>query len=97
MQQIEVAVTTKHQAKTIVRDTGPYSRRNLAKGAAITDAAQVFAALRDGLTVEQVLRFRRPSSPLSLAPAGPMTGQLLTALQAFAVGRERRLLAYEFQ
>jgi hypothetical protein len=37
-----------------VRDTGPYSTRNLAKGACITDAVSVFAALRSGLTIEQV-------------------------------------------
>ncbi len=47
-------MTTKHQPRTIIRDTGPYSTRNLAKGASITDAAQVFAALRDGLTVAEV-------------------------------------------
>ena len=37
-----------------VRDVGPYSTRNLAKGACITDAASVFAALRSGLTVAQL-------------------------------------------
>ena len=54
LQRTELKVTTKHQPQTVIRDTGPYSTRNLAKGASITDAGQVFAALRDGLTVEQV-------------------------------------------
>lgn len=47
-------MTTQPKNTTIIRDTGPYSGRNLAKGASITDAAQVFAALREGMTVEQV-------------------------------------------
>lgn len=46
--------TTERQAQTTIRDTGPYSTRNLAKGASIADAAQIIAALRDGLTVEEV-------------------------------------------
>jgi hypothetical protein len=58
-------VTTKHQAQTIIRDTGPYSARNLAKGASITDAAQIFAALRDGLPVEQVRDGARSGKLLS--------------------------------
>lgn len=37
-----------------LRDTGPYSTRNTAKGALVTEAAQVFAALGEGMTVEQV-------------------------------------------
>lgn len=37
-----------------VRDAGPYSTRNLAKGACITEAASVFAAVRNGLTVVQL-------------------------------------------
>lgn len=49
---MEVTVTIKHQ--TTLRDTGPCGGRNLAKGASISDAAQVFAALRNGLTVEEV-------------------------------------------
>ena len=57
--------TTKQQAGTIIRDTGPYSTRNLAKGASIADAAQVFAALRDGLTVEQVRNGARGGKLLS--------------------------------
>jgi hypothetical protein len=65
LQRIEVAVTTKHQVQTIIRDTGPYSARNLAKGASITDAAQIFAALRDGLTVAQVRDGARSGKLLS--------------------------------
>jgi hypothetical protein len=37
-----------------VRDTGPYSTRNLAKGASIGDAGCVFEALQNGLDVQQV-------------------------------------------
>ena len=55
----------KHQAQTIIRDAGPYSTRNLAKGASIADAAQVFAALRDGLSVEQVRDSAREGKVLS--------------------------------
>jgi len=58
-------VSAKHQALTIIRDTGPYSGRNLAKGASINDAAQVFAALRDGQTVEQVRDGARSGKLLS--------------------------------
>ena len=58
-------MTTKHQDQTVIRDTGPYSGRNLAKGASITDAAQVFAALRCGLTVEEVRDGARSGKLLS--------------------------------
>ena len=37
-----------------IRDTGPYSTRNTAKGAVIAEAGHVFAAIRSGMTVEQV-------------------------------------------
>ena len=37
-----------------IRDTGPYSTRNTAKGALIAETGFVFAAIRDGMTVEQV-------------------------------------------
>jgi hypothetical protein len=58
-------VTTKHHVQTIIRDTGPYSARNVAKGASITDAAQVFACLREELTVEQVRDRARDGKVLS--------------------------------
>lgn len=54
-----------HLARTGIRDTGPYSTRNLAKGASLADAAQVFAALRAGLTVEQVRDEARNGKVLS--------------------------------
>jgi hypothetical protein len=37
-----------------IRDAGPYSTRNTAKGALITEAGQVVAALTRGMTVDQV-------------------------------------------
>ena len=37
-----------------IRDTGPFSTRNTAKGALINEAGQVIAALARGMTVEQV-------------------------------------------
>lgn len=58
-------MTTKQQSQTTIRDTGPYSTRNLAKGASTTDAAQVFAALRNGLTVEQIRDGAREGKLLS--------------------------------
>ena len=46
--------TNRQQARLTIRDTGPYSTRNTAKGALIAEAGYVFAALRGGMTVEQV-------------------------------------------
>ncbi len=37
-----------------IRDTGPYSTRNIAKGASIGDAGRVFSALQQGMTIQQV-------------------------------------------
>ena len=37
-----------------VRDAGPYSTRNTAKGALLTEAGQVIGALARGMTVDQV-------------------------------------------
>jgi hypothetical protein len=59
------AIPASGQHPRSIRDTGPYSTRNLAKGASITDAAQVFTALRDGLTVGQVRDAARSGKVLS--------------------------------
>lgn len=40
--------------KLTIRDTGPYSTRNTAKGALVTETGQVVAALARGMTVDQV-------------------------------------------
>lgn len=47
--------TPEHPAAPVtLRDTGPYSARNVAKGASIHDAAGIFVALHSGLTIPQV-------------------------------------------
>lgn len=53
------AINTRTTSQTVasspaIRDAGPYSTRNTAKGALVTEAGQVVAALARGMSIDQV-------------------------------------------
>ena len=48
------STTTEDPNPPTIRDAGPYSTRNTAKGALIAEVGHVFAAIRGGTTIEQV-------------------------------------------
>jgi hypothetical protein len=45
---------TEEPSTLTIRDIGPYSTRNTAKGALIAEVGHVFVAIRDGTTLEDV-------------------------------------------